>query len=164
MVRDKITTQIFSWSQVKFDDSCTVVVIDRVVFIIRNVDILIEWRLSFTIYFLSISFPTFCWSGVCSQGHLGNKLIAAPLFVWNWLRWQKVSDGKIQITILILRRGTLSMQIRWQPERASFRSNKKTRMILRALAIIRCTFGQGNQTPNFGGTRTWALQFGLSDK
>ena len=29
---------------------------------------------------------------------LGNKLkLAASLFVWNWLSWQKVSDEKIQI-------------------------------------------------------------------
>ena len=34
--------------------------------------------------------------------------IAASLFVWNWLSWQIVSDDKIQITILILRRGALS--------------------------------------------------------
>ena len=34
--------------------------------------------------------------------------IAASLFVLNWLSWQIVSDDKIQITILILRRGVLS--------------------------------------------------------
>ena len=34
--------------------------------------------------------------------------IAASLFVLNWLSWQIVSDDKIQITILILRRGALS--------------------------------------------------------
>ena len=34
--------------------------------------------------------------------------IAASLFVLNWLSWQKVSDDKIQITILILRQGALS--------------------------------------------------------
>ena len=34
--------------------------------------------------------------------------IAASLFVLNWLSSQIVSDDKIQITILILRRGTLS--------------------------------------------------------
>ena len=34
--------------------------------------------------------------------------IAASLFVWNWLSWQMISDDKIQITILILRRGALS--------------------------------------------------------
>ena len=33
--------------------------------------------------------------------------IAASLFVMNWLSWQIVSDDKIQITILILRRGAL---------------------------------------------------------
>ena len=38
--------------------------------------------------------------------------IAASLFVWNWLSLQivSVSDDKIQITILILRRGALSRQ------------------------------------------------------
>ena len=34
--------------------------------------------------------------------------IAASLFVLIWLSWQIVSDDKIQITILILRRGALS--------------------------------------------------------
>ena len=34
--------------------------------------------------------------------------IAASLFVLNWLSWQIVSDDKIQITILMLRRGALS--------------------------------------------------------
>ena len=34
--------------------------------------------------------------------------IAASLFVLNWLSWQIVSDDKIQIPILILRRGALS--------------------------------------------------------
>ena len=34
--------------------------------------------------------------------------IAASLFVLNWLSWQTVSDDKIQVTILILRRGALS--------------------------------------------------------
>ena len=34
--------------------------------------------------------------------------IATSLFVMNWLSWQIVSDDKIQITILILRRGALS--------------------------------------------------------
>ena len=34
--------------------------------------------------------------------------IPASLFVLNWLSWQIVSDDKIQITILILRRGALS--------------------------------------------------------
>ena len=37
--------------------------------------------------------------------------IAASLFVLNWLSWQIVSDDKIQITILILRRGALSIPI-----------------------------------------------------
>ena len=39
--------------------------------------------------------------------------IAASLFVWNWLSWQIVSDDKIQITTLILRRGALSMTGRY---------------------------------------------------
>ena len=34
--------------------------------------------------------------------------VAALLFVWNWLSWQIVSDDKIQIRKLILRRGALS--------------------------------------------------------
>ena len=49
---------------------------------------------------------------------LGNKLkLAASLFVWNWLSWQKVSDEKIQILILILIlwRGTLSKIWWWWP-------------------------------------------------
>ena len=37
--------------------------------------------------------------------------IAASLFVLNWLSWQIVSDGKIQITILELRRGALSRSL-----------------------------------------------------
>ena len=36
--------------------------------------------------------------------------VAASPFVWNWLSWQIVSDDKIQITILMLRRGSLSKQ------------------------------------------------------
>ena len=49
---------------------------------------------------------------------LGNKLkLAASLFVWNWLSWQKVSDEKIQILILILIlwRGALPKIWRWWP-------------------------------------------------
>ena len=42
---------------------------------------------------------------------LGLDSIAASLFVLNWLSWQIVSDDKIQITILILRRGSLSTLI-----------------------------------------------------
>ena len=34
--------------------------------------------------------------------------VAALLFVWNWLSWQIVSDDKIQIRPLMLRRGALS--------------------------------------------------------
>ena len=33
---------------------------------------------------------------------------AVSLFVWNWLSWQIVSDDKIQMSILKLRRGALS--------------------------------------------------------
>ena len=33
--------------------------------------------------------------------------------VWNWLSWQTVSDNKIQISILILRRGALSSGPWW---------------------------------------------------
>ena len=46
-----------------------------------------------------------------SWEHFGGRSldsIAASLFVLNWLGWQIVSDDKIQITILILRRGALS--------------------------------------------------------
>ena len=42
---------------------------------------------------------------------------AVSLFVWNWLSWQKVSDEKIQILILILIlwRGALPKIWRWWP-------------------------------------------------
>ena len=48
--------------------------------------------------------------------------IAASLFVLNWLSWQIVSDDKIQITILILRRGALSML---HPSRIVFLLNEE---------------------------------------
>ena len=44
----------------------------------------------------------------CRQ-HCQVDSIAASLFVLNWLSRQIVSDDKIQITILILRRGALSI-------------------------------------------------------
>jgi len=49
-------------------------------------------------------------SGFCVWCNLlaGLDSIAASIFVLNWLSWQIVSDDKIQITILILRRGALS--------------------------------------------------------
>ena len=40
---------------------------------------------------------------------------------------------------------------------AATRKQWVQRMIVRAKAINRCTFGQGIRTPNFGGTRTWPM-------
>ena len=43
-----------------------------------------------------------------SEDGTGGDSIAASIFVWHWLSWQIVLDSKIQITLLILRRGVLS--------------------------------------------------------
>ena len=48
-----------------------------------------------------------------TERQVGIDSIAASLFVWNWLSWQIVIDDKIQITILILRRGALSTSEPW---------------------------------------------------
>ena len=48
--------------------------------------------------------------GKSSPPYLGNELdsIADSLIENNWLSWQIISDDKIQITLLILGRGSLS--------------------------------------------------------
>ena len=51
-------------------------------------------------------FPS--WPFTIGKVEYNCACIAASLFVWNWLSWQIVLDDKIQITILILKRGALS--------------------------------------------------------
>ena len=77
--------------------------------------------------------------------------IAASLFVLNWLSWQIVSDDKIQITILILRRGALSTSVgqctfgiswMWTTILFWIWKKKSNEFVLRHICCIACrTFG-----------------------
>ena len=68
------------------------------------------WYFGKCMWFWESIFSTLIHLSKHLQGQLGSYVdsIAASLFVLNWLSWRIVSDDKIQITILILRRGTLS--------------------------------------------------------